>query len=68
MVVIKWTNKFSGETGYVKSISAKEQHFVNTYDINEAKRYNENVVKGQITNLTKYGEAKNNDFEVITVE
>lgn len=64
MVVIKWTNKFSGESGYVQSISSKEQHFVNTYDKTEAKQYKEAVAKGQITNLIKYGEAENNDFSL----
>ena len=29
MFIIKWTNKFSGETGYVESISSKEKHFNN---------------------------------------
>ena len=68
MTVIEWTNKFSGETGYVQSISAKEKHFNNTYDINEAKRYKENIAKGMITNLTSYGEAENNNFEIISVD
>ena len=68
MTVIKWTNKFSGETGYVQSISAKEKHFNNTYDINETKRYKENIAKGMITNLTSYGEAENNNFEIISVD
>ena len=67
MVVIKWTNKFSGESGFVKGISTKEQHFINTYDQSEAKRYNENTAKGQITNLVKFGEAENNNFEIVEV-
>ncbi|MEE3344484.1 MAG: hypothetical protein VZS44_10360 [Bacilli bacterium] len=68
MVVIKWRNKFSGEEGYVESISAKEQHFINTYDISQAKQYSsESIAKGQISNLAKYGEADNNDFEIINM-
>ena len=41
MVKIKWTNKFSNETGYVASVSAKNKCFVNTFDKNEAKEYSE---------------------------
>lgn len=67
MVVIKWKNKFSGETGYVQAISAKEKHFINTYDINEARQYKEITAKGMITNLIAYGEGNNNDFELIPV-
>lgn len=67
MYIIKWTNKFSGETGYVESISAKEKHFNNTYDISAAKRYSLRSAKGAVTNLTSYGEAENNTFELISV-
>lgn len=66
MFILKWTNKYSGETGYVKSISAKEKHFENTYDITEAKQYKTaSVANRMIASLVAYGEADNNDFEVI---
>lgn len=68
MVVIKWTNKFSGETGYVESISSKEKHFNNAYEFEDAKQYSETSAKGILTNLAKFGEAENNDFELIKVE
>lgn len=67
MVVIKWTNRYSKETGYVESVCSKEQHFCNTYDIEKAKRYSLNSAKGILTKLVKYGEADNNEFEFITV-
>lgn len=67
MVVIKWKNKFSGEEGFVESVSTKEQHFINTYDQSQAKQYSESSAKGIITKLISYGEAENNDFITITV-
>lgn len=68
MVVIKWTNKFSGEQGFVESINAKEQHFVNTYEQQNAKQYKtESNAKGMISKLISYGEGDNNDFEIIEV-
>ena len=65
MVVLKWTNKYSGETGYVASVSTKEQCFVNTFDKAEAKRYSEKAVKGILTKLDNYHETDNNIFEMI---
>lgn len=38
-MVIKWINRFSGEVGYVKSISVKEGHFNNTFDVSEARKF-----------------------------
>lgn len=65
MVIIKWTNKYSGETGYVESVSAKNRYFINTEKKKDAKRYSEKAVKGILTKLESYGEAENNDFEVV---
>ena len=65
MVVLKWTNKYSGETGYVASVSTKEQCFVNTFNKEEAKSYSEKAVKGILTKLDNYHETDNNIFEVI---
>lgn len=68
MVVIKWTNKFSGETGYVESIDRNNLHFINTFDIQTAKQYKaESVAKGMITKLISYGEGENNTFEIVEV-
>lgn len=64
MVKIKWTNKFSGETGYVASVSAKNRCFFNTFDKKEAKGYSEKAVKGILTKLDSYNETENNTFEI----
>jgi len=67
-VVIKWTNKFSGETGFVQSVSAKEKHFNNTYEQKEARQYASAATANRtIASLVNYGEAENNDFEVVAV-
>ena len=68
MVIIKWTNKYSNETGYVASISTKNECFINTFEQSEAKRYSEKSVKGMLTKLESFHETDDNDFEVITVE
>ena len=68
MVIIKWTNKYSNESGYVASISTKNECFINTFEQSEAKRYSEKSVKGMLTKLESFHETDDNDFEVITVE
>ena len=68
MVIIKWTNKYSNETGYVASISTKNECFIDTFEQSEAKRYSEKSVKGMLTKLESFHETDDNDFEVITVE
>jgi len=65
MAIIRWTNKFSGEVGYVKQLRQKDKCFENTYEKSEAKTYSDSVAKGVVTKLISYGEGKNNDFEVI---
>lgn len=63
---LKWTNKFSGETGFVKKVMKVKGYFVNTYEQAEAKSYK--AVKDaekDIEVLTSLGEAENNDFEVV---
>jgi hypothetical protein len=63
---IKWTNKYSNESGYVESIDTKGGHFVNTYDYEKAKVYN---TKGNATKalnkLQEIGECVNNTFELV---
>ena len=65
MVILKWTNKYSGETGYVASVSTKEKCFINTFSMEEAKRYAEKAVKGIMTKLESYHETDNNIFETV---
>jgi hypothetical protein len=65
--IIKWTNKYSKETGYVGSVSNKKRCFHNS-DLSGAKQYgDEKSAKRAITQLTSYGEAENNDFEIVAV-
>ena len=68
MVIIKWTNKYSNETGFIASLSTKNECFINTFEESEAKRYSEKSVKGMLTKLESFHETDDNDFEVITVE
>lgn len=37
--VLKRTNKYSGETGYVGTVSKKKGYFTNEPDVLKAKRY-----------------------------
>ena len=62
-VVLKWRNKYSGDEGFVKKVNKNEQHFVSTYDINEAKIYNgsKSLLLDQEI-LETHGETYNNEF------
>ena len=66
-MIIQWTNKYSNEQGYVKSVNTKERHFINTFNKDEAKNYKQerNAFK-VIEQLTSFGEADNNNFAIIT--
>lgn len=62
--IIKWTNKFSGETGFVGKVSTKEACFYNS-DFDGARRYaTEQSAQKAIKMLEAYGEAVNNTLEV----
>lgn len=66
--IIKWTNKFSGEQGYVQSVVKAEGHFVNTYDAAEAKVYKrQSDVTRALNTLAEIGEGENNNFEVLDI-
>ena len=67
MLIIKWTNKYSNETGYIASLSTKNNCFVNTFEQDKAKRYSEKSVPGIMKKLEAYHETDNNEFEVITL-
>lgn len=65
-VVIKWTNRNSGETGYVKRVDGINKCFENTYDKSEAKTYgNKGGASAAVRTLMSYGEGENNDFEYV---
>jgi hypothetical protein len=68
MVIIKWTNKFSNETGYVASLSTKNKCFYNTFEQSEAKHYSEKSVTSLMKMLDSFHETDDNSFEVITVQ
>ena len=68
MFIIKWTNKFSNETGFVESIDTKEKHFNNTFDQASAKQYNKkNTAYKNISKLRSFGEGDNNTFEILSI-
>ena len=62
---IKWTNKWSGDTGFVKSINSKKKEFENTFDESEAKVFSKNVITRTIKQLDSYCDW--NTYEAVTV-
>lgn len=62
---IKWTNKWSGDTGFVKSINSKKKEFENTFDESEAKVFSKNVVSRTLKQLDSYCDW--NTYEAVTV-
>lgn len=63
---IKWINKYSQETGFVKTISKAKQCFMNTADETEAREFKtEKAAQKAIDTLVEYGEAVNNDFIIV---
>lgn len=66
--VLKWTNHFSGEQGFVQSIVKAEGHFVNTYDVAEAKVFNRQCdITRALNVLALIGETADNDFEAVEI-
>ncbi len=64
MKAIKWTNKFSGESGYVESLA--DNHFVNTWEIeNAAKFRTKKDAEKAVGTLNEFGEDANNNFEIV---
>ena len=64
-VILCWKNKFSGETGYVKSVSMKNRQFINTFNKTEAKKYNvKSILDKDLQLLKDIGEYDNNDFHI----
>ena len=63
--ILKWENKFSKETGYVKTVSVAKGYFVNTYDKEEAKAYRcDKAIQKDLEILEGFGEFENNTFTV----
>ena len=66
--VIQWTNKYSNEKGYVLSAKKADGHFVNTFDVSEAKTFNRECDVARVLNtLETMGECENNTFEVVEI-
>lgn len=60
---LKWRNKFSGETGYVKTVSPKSKCFFNTFNKEDAKKYtSEAMLNKDLAFLESIGEMYNNIF------
>ena len=65
-IIIQWTNKYSKEKGYVKTLNGNNKYFENTFDVNCAKIYSSKwTAKRALDRIIEYGEAINNDFEII---
>lgn len=62
---IKWTNKFSKETGYVKKLNRKKKYFENTFEKSEAMQFidTEENLKKAINLLNTY--CPDNIYEVV---
>lgn len=68
MKKIQWTNKFSGETGYVASISKAKGYFINAETVEGARSFrSDKEVATAIQTLVELGEAENNLFEAVEV-
>lgn len=66
--VLKWTNKMSGETGFVKSVSKVKGYFINTFDKAVAKIYkSDRQIENDLKILEEVGETQNNNFEAVEV-
>jgi hypothetical protein len=62
---IRWTNKYSRETGFVKSVSKAKNCFINTFDASEARVFKSGKdAEKAIAMMTEMGEAENNIFTV----
>ncbi len=65
---LKWTNKYSNETGYVGKVLKSKGYFINATK-EEAKKYaSEKTALKDIEVLTQLGEAENNEFTVEAIE
>ncbi|MBO4416318.1 MAG: hypothetical protein J5824_10125 [Lachnospiraceae bacterium] len=63
MKVIRWTNRFSKETGFVKALA--EDHFINTWEKADAAKYRtKKDAEKVLVTLNEFGENANNDFVV----
>ena len=65
-MIIKWTNKVSNESGYVKNVKKADGYFENTYEAAEAKQFSRQCdVTRTMNTLAAIGETENNVFEAV---
>lgn len=63
--IIKWTNIYSNETGYVQMIRHSKNHFVNTFDKESARKYRtDKEARKAVDDLIVMGEGKTNIFSI----
>lgn len=63
---IQWTNVYSGETGFVQMIRHSKNHFVNTPNKEDARKYHSDAeAKKAIDDLMKMGEGRTNVFSIV---
>lgn len=68
ITVLQWRNKFSGETGYVGSVSVKKGYFTAAFSATEAKRYrSQSEINKDLEILARFGELEQNDFRAETL-
>lgn len=61
--VIRWTNNFSGETGFVKKISKAKGYFENTFVKEEARKFiSDKQIATALVQLAELKEDENNTF------
>ena len=62
-IILRWENIFSGETGFVQSVSKTKGYFINTVSPREAKGYkSQKQVETDLDILHLVGETQNNRF------
>jgi len=68
-VVLKWTNKYSQETGYVAKIAKSKGYFENAEAVADARKFRSvKEAETAIATLVEIGEAENNNFAAVEVE
>ncbi len=63
MCKIKWTNRYSGEVGYVKKLNYRERYFENTWNEKEAMIFARNTVAEALETLSEY--CPDNIYEIV---
>ena len=66
MFIVQWTNKHSGEQGFVKCLHTKDKYFENTFVKDEAKRFKSGAKASILGTLAKYCEQ--NTYEAVAAE